>query len=231
MPPIPRYSQPTVVGIIPLSNDGLDAELRLIEDLKKLPHAGFPEGKVVVLPDFVVGARSAPLLRSTTIHLGARDVSAGNCKAESGIPDARILSDIGVEFVDVSHDNDGIIQKTEEVVKNGMKPLLCMQASMGPGPASQQFARAYDNLREQVKAVVGTGAPPMELVILCEAFYRPRDEQDTVERDYKHNVEREAESNIQLVMSGLQQERLVDGVKINYGIVRRNQRVEDLKTN
>lgn len=223
MPPIPRHSQPTIVGIIPLTNEGLDAELRLIEDVEKSLHAGFPEGKVVMLPDFVVGARSAGLLHGTTVHLGARDVSVGNCKAESGIPDAKTLSDIGVEFVDVSQDDNKIKQKTEEVVKNGMKPLLCMKAFAEPGPASQQFSRAYDILLEQVKAVVGT-MRPRELVILREAFYRPRNTQKTIE----HDVESEAESTIQLVRSTLQKKQLVDGVDISYGILKRIQRVEDL---
>lgn len=226
MPPIPRHARQSVVGMIPLTKGGLDADLELIDDITKSVNTEFPEGKVLVLPDFVVGARCAQLLRGTAVHLGARDVSVRDCKAESGIPDAKTLSDVGVEFVNVSHDDDKIIQKTEEVMKNGMKPLICKPASVGPGPASQLYSHAFDNVRKQVEAVLGTSPRPQELEILCEAFCKPHNK----EYAKKNDVENKAESDIRRVMTWLkQQQSLVHGVNIECGILRRIQRVGDLK--
>ena len=70
-----------------------------------------------------------------------------------------------------------------------------------------------------MQAVLGTIPRPRELVILWER--KPHDGKYTVN---------DAGDDIRRIMSLLQKERLVDGVKIDYGIVGRIQGVEDLKT-
>ncbi|KAI7225010.1 hypothetical protein KC330_g9208 [Hortaea werneckii] len=218
MPPIPKVPQPTILGVVPSTQGGLQAGVELLQEIRKWSLAESRSKTILVLPDFVLLANAAKLLHSTTVLLGAWDISVKDDKAEGGTPDAKTLSDAGVNIVDVTQNEEKIIRKTEEVVRSGMKPLICMQASVETSP-SQQFCRAFENVLKQMKAVVGTIPRPRELVILWEC--KPHVENYTVE---------DVEGHIRRIMSLLQNERLVDGVNIDYGIVRRIQGVEDLKT-
>lgn len=218
MPPIPKNRSPTILGVVPSTQGGLQADSELLQEIKRRSIAENRSKTILVLPDFVLLDRAATLFYRTTVLLGAWDISVKDCKAEGGIPDAKTLSDAGVTIVDVTHDEEKIMRKTEEVVKSGMKPLICMQASAGTSP-SQQFSHDFKNLLKQVQAVLGTIPRPRELVILWECKHH----------DGKYTV-KDAEDDIRRIMSLLQKERLVDGVKIDYGIARRIQGVEDLKT-
>lgn len=159
MPPIPKNRSPTILGVVPSTQGGLQADSELLQEIKRRSIAENRSKTILVLPDFVLLDRAATLFYRTTVLLGAWDISVKDCEAEGGIPDAKTLSDAGVTIVDMTHDEEKIMRKTEEVVKSGMKPLICMQASAGTSP-SQQFSHGFENLFETSASCIGDDSTP-----------------------------------------------------------------------
>jgi len=126
----------------------------LVDSLKDLK-----EVDVAVCPPFVYLDQVHEMLVDSAIGLGAQDVSLHEKGAFSGEISAEMLKDIACDFVIVGHSerrqyhtetNEMVAEKFQQVLKNGMTPVLCIGETL----EQREAAEVEFVLSQQVQAVL-----------------------------------------------------------------------------
>ncbi len=112
----------------------LDSTLSLLSStLPNLAQAA----DIFVIPDFITLTSVADQISSsgTQVHLGAQDVHSEDFGAFTGEVSPKVLSQVGVKFVEIGHaerrryfgeTDEDVANKAAAVAKNGMVPLICI---------------------------------------------------------------------------------------------------------
>lgn len=85
---------------------------------------------IVLCPPFVY----TPFLKMKNVHIGAQNVAAGENKQSTGEVSARMLADLGVEYVIIGHSERREMGETDNIVASkvymaqtcGMTPIICV---------------------------------------------------------------------------------------------------------
>ena len=99
------------------------------------------------------------------VAIGAQDVSQHSHGAYTGAVSAQMVADAGAKYVIVGHsecrayngDTNAIVrQKAEQVLANGMIPIICVGETMDEKQAGKTMAVIESGVRESVPSDVGT---------------------------------------------------------------------------
>lgn len=113
--------------------------------------------------------------QSLKVKLGAQDVSAFPDGAYTGEISARMLKDLGVEYVMIGHserrkyfkeDEQNLANKVKEALDAGLMPIYCVQGKTTPVPDGVSI------ILYEPQAAIGTGQPgsPQEADALAKAL-------------------------------------------------------------
>ncbi len=142
--------RPLIVANWKLHGDG-SFTAELLSDLnRRLADAAGVD--IVVCPPCVYLSQASDLLRGTDIMLGAQDVSDREQGAYTGESSARMLKDVGCDYVIVGHserrrlyneDDEQIARKFAAALAAGLTPILCVGETLeqrDAGEAAQVVA-------------------------------------------------------------------------------------------
>ncbi|MDC2964410.1 triose-phosphate isomerase [Gammaproteobacteria bacterium] len=176
---MPRQkSSPILVANWKMNGD-VQSIKRLLNDLKNdLCGDEMESGQVIVFPPHVYLQMVAKNIVNTNILLGGQDIDERESGSVTGGVSARMLRDVGCEFVLLGHserrilfneDDDGIFQKLKQAFNAGLKAIVCV----GENLEQRNSGQLLEVISRQVKAVMNQNSPSQleELLIAYEPIW------------------------------------------------------------
>jgi len=135
-------------------------------------------GQVIILPPHVYLQTVARDLSGTSILIGAQDVDEREIGAVTGGVSAKMLLDVGCEYVLLGHSerrnlfNEGdevIFQKLKQAVKVGLKAIVCVGESL----EQRNSGQVLEVISSQLKPIISKETLPQseELLIAYEPIW------------------------------------------------------------
>ncbi|MFV8819945.1 triose-phosphate isomerase [Haliea sp. E17] len=147
---------------------------QLLDEL--LRSATPPEVDVAVCPVFVHLSQAISTCQGSALSVGAQDCSTHESGAYTGDVAARMLADLGCEWVILGHserraghtESDGLIaQKLQAAAAAGLKPILCV----GETQAEREAGRAGAVVAGQLRGALEGRDKPVGLVVAYEPVW------------------------------------------------------------
>jgi len=116
-------------------NNNIEESLKLVETLISLTATINNSVNILVCPPFTALYPIKQLLNGSNIKLGAQNMHFENFGAYTGEISAKMLEDIGVEYVIIGHSerrqyfnesDETVNKKLKTAIKYGIKPILCV---------------------------------------------------------------------------------------------------------
>lgn len=168
---------------IPRTQSYISSTLSLLSPV--LPTLSQPTD-IFVIPDFITLTSVSSQLKSSGLglHLGAQDVHSEDTGAFTGEVSPLVLSQAGVEFVEIGHaerrryfgetDQD-VANKASAISRNNMIPLICIGELSKPNNISElsisDVDTVVDECWKQIKPALERIQPSAEVVLAYEPVW------------------------------------------------------------
>jgi len=190
----------------------------LVDSLKKTLQ-GVKEVEVVVCPPYTSLAAVREIIKGTDIKLGAQDCYWEKEGAFTGEVSTGMLKDAGCEYVVVGHSerrqffhetNDTVNKKAKAILKDGLKPIVCVGEKLD----ERKAGRAFDVVKDHVEnSLAGISRDDMLKTVIA---YEPVWAIGTGVNATKEQAE-EVHKFIRGLLEKMYDKALADSVRIQYG--------------
>lgn len=143
----------------------------------RLMSEGLKQTDVVIAPPYVYISSTKPKEESRNFFMGAQSASIDAEGAHTGEVSAKMLKDIGVQYVIIGHSeqrergetNEIVSKKISAVLDAGLIPVVCI----GEKTRDQESGAHYDFLRDQIKQTFSNVAKKFakDIVIAYEPIW------------------------------------------------------------
>ncbi len=156
-------------------NATLESTREFCQQITSLIQGNETQNTLVICPPALYLKSLKNDLKNSDIKTGAQDCSASSEGAYTGEISARMLDDIGCEYVLVGHSerrhyhkesNELLSQKIQRALDAGLHPILCI----GESEDDHEAGRTQDVLREQLK-VLGAFKGNKSIVLAYEPIW------------------------------------------------------------
>ena len=176
---MPKQKGPPILVANWKMNGNLQSINRLLCALKRdFLDKEIESGQVIILPPHVYLQTVAKDLSGTSIFIGAQDADERETGAVTGGVSAKMLLDVGCEYVLLGHserrnlfnEGDGVIfQKLKQAVKFGLKAIVCVGESL----EERNSGQVLEVISSQLKPIISQEILPQseELLIAYEPIW------------------------------------------------------------
>ena len=179
MSEMPKQKSPPILVANWKMNGNLQSINQLLCALKRdFLDKELEPGQVIILPPHIYLQTVAKDIRGTSILIGAQDADERETGAVTGGVAAKMLLDVGCEYVLLGHserrnlfnESDGVIfQKLKQAVKVGLKAIVCVGESF----EQRNSGQVLEIISRQLKPIISQEILPQseELLIAYEPIW------------------------------------------------------------